>query len=43
MTLIVFAIAFPPADAIRHMLFAGAGLLLLLRFLKMAMRDVSAT
>jgi XTP/dITP diphosphohydrolase len=43
LALIVFAVAFPPTDAIRHMLFAGAGLLILLRLMKSAMRDVSAT
>lgn len=43
LALIVFAIAFPPSAPMRHMLFAGAGLLIVTRVLKMSMRDVSAT
>lgn len=43
LTLVAFAVAFPLTEPIRHMLFAGAGLLIVLRVLKLAMRDVSAT
>lgn len=43
LALIVFAIAFPPSAPMRHMLFAGAALLIATRVLKMSMRDVSAT
>lgn len=41
--LITFAVAFPFTVPLRQMLFAGAGLLIALRVLKMVMRDVSAT
>ncbi|MBO7308934.1 MAG: RdgB/HAM1 family non-canonical purine NTP pyrophosphatase [Kiritimatiellae bacterium] len=43
LALIVFAVSFPPSTPIRHMLFAGAGLLITLRVFKFLMRDVSAT
>lgn len=43
MALVAFAVMFPMTAPMRHLLFAGAGLLVALRILKMFMRDVSAT